>query len=465
MDACISALRSSWVPRFALILLLVGPIVMVWLCLEDTWLKVFGTLFTLRYARLGGHLMASFYYRPAPVQPEPRYGCRSVSVIIPTVDPKGPDFLECVRSVLANRPQEVFVVTVGRELLQECREVLAELRQTAIGHTALRVSAIAAPNKRRQIAHAMNRVGGAITILVDDHVIWPGVGFLPAMVAPFENGKVGVVAVKKVVRRTTPGKWSWDSIINFLACNYLQRHNWEVRASNAMDGGAFVVSGRTAAYRSSFLKDTELMEHFCNEKFFFGLFGHGQGLGPDDDNFLTRNAIAKNWLIKWQESDEAYIETSLGEWPKFRGQLLRWARTTFRSNPVMLRSPKFLWRNTWSYFMVYWAGITNFALLWDAALMTSLCLHKGVCWSEIALFGLWMIWTKTVKLIPHFLRYPSDFPLMIVQILFGYVHSLIKFWALVTFWNCDWSGRNLDEVNADGGPPLHDNISDWYPLS
>ncbi|KAF9772138.1 hypothetical protein IL306_010196 [Fusarium sp. DS 682] len=257
-----------------------------------------------------------------------------------------------------------------------------------------------------------------------------------------------MVATKKRVRRTFPGVWSWPSIVNFIACNYLERHNWELRASNAIDGGVFVISGRTAVYRTDFLNDSNLLERFCHEKFFFGLFG-GDGLGPDDDNFLTREGMKKQWLVKFQDTEDATIETTLGEWPKFKNQLLRWARTTFRSNPVMLRDPDFISRYTWSYFMVYWAGLFNFAIIWDTLLIAIYVLNKKTGGAELVLFLFFMFLTKVIKIIPHFLRYPEDFPLVVCQILFGYVHSFIKFWALLTFWDCGWSGRNLNEVNPE----------------
>lgn len=219
---------------------------------------------------------------------------------------------------------------------------------------------------------------------------------------------------------------------------------------NAMDGGVFVVSGRTAAYRTEFLRDRDMLARFSNEKFFFGIFGGGMGLGPDDDNFLTRDIMKKSIFLRFQDTPDATIETTLGEWPKFRSQLLRWARTTFRSNPVMLRDPEFFKRYTWSYFMVYIAGITNFALIWDPLLVTALAKSDIDVSYRMAYLLCWIVWSKTVKLWPHFIRYPADLLLMPVQIAFGYIHSIIKLWALLTYWDCDWSGRRLDDVNGRG---------------
>ncbi|KAK7431378.1 hypothetical protein QQZ08_002149 [Neonectria magnoliae] len=435
-------------PPSLLIATLATALACDWLFINDSWNCVFWTVFTVRYTRLVGHAIGFWYYRPSEIRPDPSFSRRDVTVILPTIDPNGPDFEGCIRSILANRPAVVLVVTVGAQLRDECQAMLENL-----GHdreqTRVAVTALPEPSKRRQIAHAMPVVETDMTILADDHVFWPSENFIPSVLAPFKNSRVGAVATKKHVCRTTPGQWAWPSIVNFIACTYLERHNWELRASNTIDGGVFVVSGRTAVYRTALLKDPDVLQRFCNEKFFFGLFGGGKGLGPDDDNFLTRDLMKKRWLIRFQDTEDATIETTLGTWPKFRDQLLRWARTTFRSNPVMLRDLSFVGRYPWTTFMVYWTGIVNFALAWDIVLIFTLVKSHGTRWAEIILLLSWLFWTKVVKLVPYFCSHPADFPLVVCQVTFAYVHSFIKLWALVTFWDCDWSGRNLNEVNAN----------------
>ena len=415
---------------------------------SEPWDVAFWGVFMLRYLRLLGHIIGVVIYRRVKMEKVPVHFRDDVTVILPTIDPNGPDFKECVQSILANEPGALLVVTVGSRLLNECKKVLTELKKDAPN---TRVSAGSYPiaSKRRQIAYAMPLVETTITILADDHVFWPSTNFIPSIIAAFENPRVGVVATRKRVRRTTPGYVSWDSLVNFFACTYLQRHNWELRATCAIDEGVFVVSGRTAAYRTSFLKDPRLLNRFCSEKFFFGKYGGSIGLGPDDDNFLTRAALKRGLRIRFQDTEDATIETTLGEWPKFGSQLQRWARTTFRSNPVMLRDKGFFMRCTWSYFMVYLAGLVNFALLWDASLvLTYVKSDLSEEWPVSYLLG-WMFFTKTIKLWPHFYRHPSDIFLLPFQIVFGYVHSIIKLQALVTFKDCNWSGRSLNAISDD----------------
>jgi hypothetical protein len=68
-------------------------------------------------------------------------------------------------------------------------------------------------------------------------------------------------------------------------------------------------------------------------------------------------------------------------------------------------------------------------------------------WSvEQATFALrallvWMLFSKFIKLVTHFVRYPVDILLWPVSILFGWFHGIIKVYAMVT----------LNEVRA----PFH----------
>lgn len=47
-------------------------------------------------------------------------------------------------------------------------------------------------------------------------------------------------------------------------------------------------------------------------------------------------------------------------------------------------------------------------------------------------FAAWMIFSKFIKLVTHFVRYPSDVLLWPVSVLFGWFHGAIKFYAFMT---------------------------------
>ena len=46
--------------------------------------------------------------------------------------------------------------------------------------------------------------------------------------------------------------------------------------------------------------------------------------------------------------------------------------------------------------------------------------------------GVWMFVSKFIKLLGHYVRYPVDVLLLPVSILFGYLHGIIKVYAVLT---------------------------------
>jgi len=56
-------------------------------------------------------------------------------------------------------------------------------------------------------------------------------------------------------------------------------------------------------------------------------------------------------------------------------------------------------------------------------------LHRSL---SFCIFALWLLFTKVVKLLPHFVLYPADICFVPATILFGYCHGPIKFYAFLT---------------------------------
>lgn len=289
-------------------------------------------------------------------------------------------------------------------------------------------------------------------MLCDDHVFWPR-NFLPSILAPFEDPNVGCVGTRKRVRRTV-SNFSLAGFWNLLGCLYLERHNFEIAATNAIDGGVFVISGRTSAHRTEILQPQSFRNGFLNDYILFGLIGP---LNADDDNFITRWMVNHGWKLKIQYSEDACIETTLGEYPKFLSQCMRWARTTWRSNPLSLLSRRTWTTQPWSIYAVFLTSFINFALFYDIALLTTLRIYLTDPASSrpvtpvtgLLTLCLWILCSKLVKPWPHFRRHPRDLAYLPGYILFGYFHSLLKLWALLTFWNVAWGSRPLGE--GEGG--------------
>ncbi|KAK6432387.1 hypothetical protein LTR95_011446, partial [Oleoguttula sp. CCFEE 5521] len=419
---------------------------------EQLWLVYqhplfwFAALFVFRYLRLVVHLVAFWSYRPSPVPTNPTVKPSDCTVILPTVDPENVDFRECIETCLRNRPAQLLVVTAGADKAELCEEYFEPYR-TLHPYTEITVLLSPIAHKRTQVATAIPHVKTKITVLLDDHVFWPKT-FLRNAVAPFEDPAIGAVGTNKRVRRTDVG-FNIRSYWNMLGAIYLERHNFEIRSTNAVDGGVFVISGRTSLHRTKILQDPEFLTGFTDERFFFGLCGP---LGPDDDNYITRFEVTRGWKIKIQYSPASRIETTLGTYPKFMQQCLRWVRTTWRSNSCSLFTDRTVWRaQPWCVYAVYITSFFNFALLNDGLLAYLLCFSPyGSHEALLTLLG-WIFATKLVKLTPYFLRHPEDLSMLPGYFAFAYFHSFIKLYALLTFWNCHWGGRNLAAINAGIG--------------
>lgn len=404
-------------------------------------------LFVFRYLRLVVHVISTGFYRPAPIP-----ACRTITekdctVIIPTVDPENPQFHGCMSSIITNAPLEIRIVTVGKRL-QELTKRIIKPYQTAFPSIRMVVTATSAADKRKQVAHALPHVKSAITFLVDDTVFWPSPDFLRATVAPLENPRVGGVGTNKRVRRENLG-FGLASFWNMMGALYLERHNFEIRATNAIDGGVFVISGRTCAYRTNILQDPSFLGGYTNERFFFGLWGP---LNADDDNFITRWLVTHGWKIKIQYCKDSTIETVLGTYPKFLSQCLRWSRTTWRSNTASLFTDRSVYRaQPWCVYAVYLTSLVNFALFYDAALVYTLTRTDFYNAESLKTLGMCIVLSKLIKLGPYFCRHPSDLIYLPGYFVFAYFHSFIKLYAGLTFWVTTWGGRDLETLSRCEG--------------
>lgn len=91
----------------------------------------------------------------------------------------------------------------------------------------------------------------------------------------------------------------------------------------------------------------------------------------------------------------------------------------------------------WSTYAVYLTTVSHWALAWDTILIY-LYLETAKSWQSysqdigLAVLAGWMFSSKFLKLLGHYIRYPGDFLLLPVSILFGYFHGLIKGYAMLS---------------------------------
>lgn len=68
--------------------------------------------------------------------------------------------------------------------------------------------------------------------------------------------------------------------------------------------------------------------------------------------------------------------------------------------------------------------------------------------------GLFLLFTKTVKLFPHFYTHPADLVFLPAHLSFGYLHGLIKIYALLTLWKTEWERRAEPHVAEEDRPMI-----------
>ena len=84
-----------------------------------------------------------------------------------------------------------------------------------------------------------------------------------------------------------------------------------------------------------------------------------------------------------------------------------------------------------------WASAYDFTLFYafyQASAEVGYPLNSLQWWSVVAwsiFVGHWLF-SKSIKLVPHFFRNPQDIRYLPVSILFGYFHNFIKLWGLLT---------------------------------
>ncbi|KAI1116118.1 HAD-like domain-containing protein [Nemania sp. NC0429] len=444
-------------------------LVWVWVTLRrnsiDPNLLNFIGLMTWRYSRLLINIWFYLRYQPAGIPRERSVHPGDVTIILPTVfDSKtyASDLSECIQSCLLTGPAEIIITTDTEENCEILQQVVTEIRnrlQTDGScekcNIPIRIVNCAVSSKRKQVATGIRLATTSLMVFVDDHVFLKP-RFLDATVCAFEDPEVGLCGTTKTVRRQVPktgwpGGWYWESFWNVMGALYLTRHNFEIRATNAADGGVFVVSGRALLVRTSIVKDERFLSQYLDERFLLGLLGP---IAPDDDNFLTRWVTKHGWNIKIQDTDEARIETTLGQPDKFLKQCLRWARSTYRSNTCSLFTDRTVWRRQpWTVWTTFIPSLSNLAVFWDAGIVYSFMKSKLYLESNSSsklLLGLclWIYFAKSIKLMGYFRHHPRDFFLFFFPIpayhLFAWCHSFIKLYAAATFYKTNWAGRKLN---------------------
>ncbi|KAL6716708.1 hypothetical protein ACLMJK_006276 [Lecanora helva] len=459
-------------------------------------------LFLFRYIRTVGHIIGNYIYTPVPINNKTvAPSAEDVTVIVPTVDPLAPTFSACINSILAARPAFVFIVTASR--VSDGDANFERLKRDWQNVPSVQLLECPVMNKRRQLCTALPKpktfpnpvtieinaslslplslfpiapiqtsnhelqVTTPITIFTDDHIFYPPTLF-PSLLAPFSpphGSRVGLVGTSINAKRTIPTfPLSLASLTNLLGALYLHRNNHHHRATSALDGGVYVISGRTSAHRTTVVQDPMFLEAFQNEYVSVGPWSWGP-MNADDDNFITRWNVEHGWEVRYQDVEGLKVVTTIGDdgvggFQKFVKQNLRWTRTRWRSTARSLfgcERGKGSKTQPWCAYAVKLSWLVSFALLYDAALLRTCYLALRQWHSEepiMRFFGMlaliiWILGSKIVKTYGYFEERPDDLIYLPACIVFGYFHSFIKLYALLTFWDVEWGSRPLEDEDME----------------
>ncbi|KAI9651278.1 hypothetical protein NHQ30_001316 [Ciborinia camelliae] len=442
-----------WLPIYSAIILILSNlgtirehlVTLVGFFMSSHWSAVFVFLFVFKFLKVFVNLFSYKYlatWRPPALHPS--VAPSDVTVIISSVGDFGRDFVQTVESVLENHPAKILISTVGTgRLVHARRSVEGIMRTRSLPGRTIEVVAVHQPSLRAQYVNASLEVKTDLIAYVDDHVRWPPT-FLQSALSEFEDGNVGIVGTCKRVDRDV-GYGVSDSLRNLFACIYLERHNYELTATYNLDGGVWIISGRTQLVRTDIVQSLEYRQQFLSEYFL--------GAGPiqgDVDNFITRYMANHGWKTVFHHNPEAMIYTTLGTrggWPKFIKQLLLWSRAIWRSNLKTIFIDGRCWRwHPWTSYTMFLAGIFNISILYDPLLFFALFQsefytpdnHAGgmLCWA--------LLFARLAKSWPYHMQHKSEMWWALpAEFLFVYLHGAIRLLGLLTCHDISWASPAL----------------------
>ncbi|KAI1330520.1 hypothetical protein F5Y16DRAFT_396486 [Xylariaceae sp. FL0255] len=461
----------------------------------------FVLIFLFRYVRVIGNFYSYFFrYKhvespDAPTTPEPENTSPdasespatkssqlknnyNVAVLMQTVPDLGNEFHECLVSILREKPAQVMICTDEAHFEQVAASVDMLLADDAFTNirdaTVVNVYKAPEANRRKQFLQCLPDVHSQVDyiIMCDDHIFLPK-DFIKFAIAPFKHEQVAVVNVGKKVRRTQEERDSWTQAVtgkmktldemkgirnepkdlnwiekmaadflNYLGCVYLDRHNVECAATYGMDRGYFVVSGRCLPMRRSFWTQDRINRYAAEQ-------WQGKVLAADDDAWIGREAAANGFEVAFQFHEDYLLQTNVGNegWGKFSGQLLRWAKTWFRTGTRMEAD---VWKQKpWTAYACHVSGLFNFARPLDFLLFWNLWHANQSLFNQRGYFVVFWLCTKVFEAHRHHFRYPRDMMYISLNIIFGWCHSFVKAFAWYDVDNVEWTGRSLGPAKKD----------------
>lgn len=364
----------------------------------------------------------SKFYRPVPV------GFRTTTSVVVPAYREDPDIIErCLKSWLAEDPTEVIVVP---DL--EDGEVIARLRAFEAQDPRLRVMPFAHEGKRSALGVGMRAATSEVIVLADSDTEWEH-GLLEAVVAPFEDPKVGGVGTRQNVYLPDTSVWRRvaDWMIDIRYLDYVP--------SQARSGAVACLSGRTAAYRrSAVLPVLGNMEH----EFFLGRM-----CISGDDGRLTWLILAAGYKTVYQSTARTLSMFPDQPWP-FLKQRMRWSRNSYRCYLTAIWKG-WLWRQPLiTQLTVLQFMFTPLTMGIALGYLAHWIFHPQQYVATIALA--WLLVGRSVRGLSHLRRRPSDIAVLpLVALTTIFIALPVKAMAIVTMNRQGWLTRHSDMLGGE----------------
>ncbi|KAI9929425.1 hypothetical protein ASPWEDRAFT_41363 [Aspergillus wentii DTO 134E9] len=252
-------------------------------------------------------------HRSTPVQREAAFSTTDASIVCPSVDPER-DFVDALRSWLANNPKQIFVVTTPR-WFDKVSEFVNEVNDPRVT-----VHRVEITGKRPGLVEGIKHTTTPAVVLLDDDVIWSPNTLEGLLLSLSEARDVGGV---------TPIKNNKNQKTNALEAVGASRLDRRSVTNAAMaqfcNGQVFVCTGRTSAYRTEILQDPEFTKYFTGD-----LWMGKHPLRSGDDVAITSWLQRKGWRTGFVSKDDYAIISRPKQAGVHLGQVLRWQRNRIR---------------------------------------------------------------------------------------------------------------------------------------
>ena len=361
-------------------------------------------------------------YRPV----KPGYTA-TTSVVVPSYR-EDPQILDrCLRSWLAEDPTEVIVVPDLEDV-----EVIRALQRRAQADPRLVVVPFRHRGKRSALGVGIRRATSEILVLSDSDTMWEP-GLLAAVLAPFQDRKVGGVGTRQ--NAYMPKTSAWRRVTDWMIdVRYLDYVRAQSRA-----GAVACLSGRTVAYRRNVV--IPVLEHLEDEFFL------GRRCVAGDDGRLTWLVLGSGYKTVYQATARAlsmFPDTGRA----FLKQRLRWSRNSYRCYLTAMWKG-WLWRRPFicqlSVLQILLTPVTmGFAMTYLAIWV----FHPEPYVAAIAVA--WLLAGRALRGISHLMQRPGDiWVLPLVAIMTIIVALPVKSYAFFTMNTHGWLTRRSDLIGGE----------------